>query len=260
MSSEELRHFAVVGQTQQLQNLLSGGANPCSTDSIGLTALHYAVWNKHEECVQALIANDRGTFEDGTHGSCVNIQSKTGFTALHIALIEYIRSSPEEVNSEDCTIERKKIERCIHYLVMSGKLDVNLKDLQGKSAYDMAREQDNQIPQAILDMLNMKTKPSQAQTDEFLKEFIVPYQVQKRNMFSESRSVLTAETHGKITLNKNQRILIPKELNMHEHEIYEFAKLNFLANRQHGAKNIKNLVYALNQAKENVKRRKKLVH
>ena len=42
---------------------LEGGANPCSRDIWGLTALHYAVWNGNTECVKYLCANHLGVME-----------------------------------------------------------------------------------------------------------------------------------------------------------------------------------------------------
>ena len=46
-----------------LRNGLEGGANPCSRDIWGLTALHYAVWNGNIECVKYLCANHLGILE-----------------------------------------------------------------------------------------------------------------------------------------------------------------------------------------------------
>ena len=47
MSGDQLRQCAIMGDTEGLKHLLAGGANPCSTDRSGLTALHLAVWNGH---------------------------------------------------------------------------------------------------------------------------------------------------------------------------------------------------------------------
>ena len=44
MSGDELRLRAEMGDVEGLKMALAGGANPCSRDTMGLTALHYAVW------------------------------------------------------------------------------------------------------------------------------------------------------------------------------------------------------------------------
>ena len=60
MSGEDLRLRAEMGDVEGLKLALSGGANPCSRDHMGLTALHYAVWNGHLNCVEVLCANHIG--------------------------------------------------------------------------------------------------------------------------------------------------------------------------------------------------------
>ena len=66
MSGPTLRVFAERGDDEGLSNTLAGGANPCSKDKYGLTALHIAVWNGHLECIKVLCANNMGVNEDET--------------------------------------------------------------------------------------------------------------------------------------------------------------------------------------------------
>ena len=88
MSGDQLRNCAILGDEKQLRHLLKGGANPCSTDADGLTALHYAVWNKHEQCIKVLVANHEGTNDDGEHVSSLSVQSDIGLTPLHLTVLE----------------------------------------------------------------------------------------------------------------------------------------------------------------------------
>ena len=111
MSGASLREAAAQGDEISLCSLLRGGANPCSADKNGLVALHYAVWNGHLRCVEILAVNDLGVptrFEDEMEAlkqrlrgevpsagpaagvkrgmvSCLNLATKAGWTALHIA-------------------------------------------------------------------------------------------------------------------------------------------------------------------------------
>ena len=45
MSGDTVRRAAVHGQVEWLKRLFSSGANPCETDDVGLTPLHYAALN-----------------------------------------------------------------------------------------------------------------------------------------------------------------------------------------------------------------------
>ncbi|CAM9621613.1 unnamed protein product, partial [Choristocarpus tenellus] len=85
MSGDLLRRKAIFGDGEGIKALLEQGANPCSVDGFGLCALHYAVWNGQERCVEILCANDIGRDRNGLQRSCVNLQSSKGYTALHLA-------------------------------------------------------------------------------------------------------------------------------------------------------------------------------
>ena len=49
MSGDQLRKSAIMGDVESLNALLRGGANPCSVDDNGCTALHLASWIGHVE-------------------------------------------------------------------------------------------------------------------------------------------------------------------------------------------------------------------
>lgn len=78
MSGDYLRHCAQQGESHQLRSILKNRGNPCSQDEFGLTALMYAVWNGHVECVKYLITNDFGVDKDGIKTTSLNLQSCKG--------------------------------------------------------------------------------------------------------------------------------------------------------------------------------------
>jgi ankyrin repeat protein len=80
MSGEDLRHAAKQNLIDRMRDLCRFKSNPCSTDDIGLTALHYAVWNGNLECVKYLVMNPRGVTRKRERISCINIQSVLGYT------------------------------------------------------------------------------------------------------------------------------------------------------------------------------------
>lgn len=90
MSGCELREAASLGDVKAVACLLRGGANPCSVDEHGMTALHYAAWNGNVECLEYLAVNDVGWLrKEGTRVrvSCLDLQTNAGWTALHLAAL-----------------------------------------------------------------------------------------------------------------------------------------------------------------------------
>jgi hypothetical protein len=73
-SGEDLRFLAIEGMHDELRRRLSAVANTCSADDLGLTPLHYAVWNGHVECVKLLIANHQGIDKDGNRCSSLTLR------------------------------------------------------------------------------------------------------------------------------------------------------------------------------------------
>lgn len=97
MSGEELRDAAQYGRTDDVRNILKDRGNPCSTDTLGLSALHYATWNGHIECVKYLLANPYGVDSNGIRCSCLDLASVKQYTALHLVAFDCPPWSAKEI-------------------------------------------------------------------------------------------------------------------------------------------------------------------
>jgi len=247
MSGDQLRNFAIVGSFDQLKYIVSRGGNPCSTDAKGLTALHYAVWNRHTSCVHLLIANDRGVLENGLFGSCINIQSSVGYTALHIAINEYTKYLCKHYLKID-EDEKLKMEECIRLLLMSRNINFNLKDYKGKTPIDTAFSYTNKLPKYISDIYESRIRQTTPQMNQLYTELFVPWIVQRRKDLLSTESFAVREQSQ-----QNEEFPV-----LEEDEIYDFAKSNFKVNHRCGVEVIYNLNLALKQAKKNVERRANL--
>ena len=87
MDGSELRSISILGNCKRLKEIFPFVPNPCSCDEYSLSALHYAVWNGHVECVKVLVANHRGVDKDGQRTSLLNLQSCMGFTGIKYNII-----------------------------------------------------------------------------------------------------------------------------------------------------------------------------
>jgi hypothetical protein len=125
MSGAHLRQCAIMGNTDELKRILEEKSNPCSTDKYGLTALHYAVWNGHLECVKYLVCNNWGVDKHGVKGHALNMVSCKGFSPLHLA-------------AQDCP---PWVAKEVTELLLMGGVDENVLDKSGKRAIEYARAQ-----------------------------------------------------------------------------------------------------------------------
>ena len=112
-------------------------------------------------------------------------------------------------------------------------------------------------------MLELRTKQNQEQVIQFQNEFISPYTIKRKNhlnLLQKTSLDLEPDTDLNMQSNeKNKHCNVPKVLHIPDRKIFEFAKEQYSADRQNGAKVIRNLVRALEQIEINLKRRKKLV-
>ena len=90
MDGSELRSLSILGNSTKLKEIFPFVPNPCSCDEYSLSALHYAVWNGHTECVKLLVANPKGVDRHGKRTSLLNMQSCMGFTGIYYIVNDYL--------------------------------------------------------------------------------------------------------------------------------------------------------------------------
>jgi ankyrin repeat protein len=90
MSGEELRKAASDGNAEHVKEYIEKRCNPCSVDEYGLSALHYAVWNGHIECVKLLVCNTLGVDLHGIRTSSMELMSCMGFTGDNYSSSVYV--------------------------------------------------------------------------------------------------------------------------------------------------------------------------
>lgn len=127
MSFEVLKSSAIDGDHERLRDALMGIANTCTADEYGITPLMFAVWNGHVECVKYLVSNDLGVSAQGQKRSSLNMQSKSGYTALHLAALDCPDYAVKEVT----------------FILLSMRVDHSIKCLTQKTAFELATESEN---------------------------------------------------------------------------------------------------------------------
>lgn len=80
MSGIDLRKAAVAGDSELVKEYIIQRCNPCSVDEYGLSALHYAVWNGHIECVKLLACNTQGVDVYGKRARSMELMSTMNYT------------------------------------------------------------------------------------------------------------------------------------------------------------------------------------
>jgi hypothetical protein len=127
MSFEVLKGSAIDGDHERLKDALMGIANTCAADEYGITPLMFAVWNGHAECVKYLVSNDLGVSAQGQKRSSLNMQSGSGYTALHLAALDCPDYAVKEIT----------------FILLAMKVDQGIKCLLQKTAQELAIESEN---------------------------------------------------------------------------------------------------------------------
>ena len=91
MSGEELRELAKFGDHKVLSSVLKQSGNPCSTDKWDLTALMYAVWNGHVECVKYLACNTKGIDKNSIRADALQMVSCRGYSGNTMSLLTFFK-------------------------------------------------------------------------------------------------------------------------------------------------------------------------
>ena len=244
MSGDDLRNSASLGNLDNLLSLLRGGSNPCSVDGCGLTALHHAVWNGHEECAVALLANPVGANALGEKVSCVDWQTDSGYTALMLTCLE------EGVPGSEIVRRHLVLNGCVAGLV----------DWDGRTALDHAVENGLEVAEAFLRL----PPPTEEVVEEVRGKSKERYGVEKKSS-ADYAGMLAAtgievEFFDKLRDPRTDKIPVPKELSMPEHFIHPYAVKNYKAKRKDGARSIKNLVTSVDESGKNAARRELLAN
>lgn len=160
LTGETALHLAVRNQNYDLVNkLLDSGASLIYMDNHGDTPLHVSVkacCTSHETMITlVLLEKAKG------NSQVLNFQnSKTGETILHIAVDRFLKKSYPNVGL---------IELILRY-----KPDKNIRNKNGKTAYDLAREKQTEIaiPPNILSLLSPDSSPERI-FDEEIRKFLI---------------------------------------------------------------------------------------
>jgi hypothetical protein len=248
-----IRQACIVNDHRQLEGLIKARANVCSVDEFGLTALHYAVWNSHIECVKLLAFNSNGLDAAGNRASCLNMKSCIGLTALHLVAME---CSCPKAASEITTI-----------LLLAGA-DPLIEDLKSRNAYHAAIEvtNTNSGRQAFLDALQhyIEVRKGCRDATEYQEKFTAL--TKKYRFFSENISrQLDADFLKSLPflppdflICKERVGRLPVELSVHEHHIMPLANHGFVEKR--GVDALRCLQFTQEQAELNAARRERLAN
>ena len=96
---------------------------------MGLTALHYATWNGHVECVKYLLCNPYGVDYNGSRCSSLDLVSVKNYSPLHLVALD----CPEWSSKEIC-----------HLLLLFG-LDRHGLDCDGHTPLEICTLQNNEL-------------------------------------------------------------------------------------------------------------------
>lgn len=128
MSGEILREMAINGDHKKLRSYVKDKVNACSVDEYGLSALMFAVWCGHVECVKLLVSNDMGVDVNGVRCSCLNLVSSRGYSALHISALDSPSWSCKETT----------------FILLCIGVDKSLRCSENLTAYELAIRSENQ--------------------------------------------------------------------------------------------------------------------
>mmetsp|Transcript_3518 Transcript_3518/g.6584 ORF Transcript_3518/g.6584 Transcript_3518/m.6584 type:complete len:282 (+) Transcript_3518:157-1002(+) len=240
MSGDQLRMMAIKGSAAKLTALLQGGTNPCSVDDNGCTALHFAVWNGHVDCVEILVANDRGTSDTGEHISALELQTDSGFTALHLAV------SGSHSNMLEIT----------RFLVLCG-CNRNALDALGRTPQQLAEECGNTKVSKFFEVTE-REPPTVEECSSFLSTCRSTLLVQTLRILDIT--TLPKDSLGNPIITRDDKLPIPLPLTIPEHHIYPKAVQSYSALRKDGASAIRSLNMLVDESVKNEARRDKLAN
>lgn len=241
MSGEFLRTYAQRGDWQRLQGILKNRANTCSQDEFGITALMYAVWNGHIECVKYLICNDFGVNSMGIKCSSLSLVSCKGFTALHLAALDCPYWSCKEIT----------------LLLLIANVDQTIKDGDGKIAIELAQSNDNKPALEAFNDFNTRNDETFATYIENIKEKLLKKYTFHREL-SNHFDVVKWNANFPIPswlLSKQRSGYIPYGMRIHEHQIKPMIQFG---SKLESINAFHSLQFTTDQADANHERRKQI--
>ena len=244
MSFEVLKGCAIDGDHERLRENLKGIANTCEADEYGITPLMFAVWNGHVECVKYFVSNDLGVSAKGQKRSSLNMQTCSGYTALHLAAMDCPDYSVKEIT----------------FILMSMRVDVSIQCLLNKTAYELAIEVNNQI---FLEVYNKFLTCINSERDELDNQITQLHdQLATSYAFRPEATLFVKPFKAnfplpKFLFKKERYGSIPYGMTIHEHQIEPLIETSFDLLR--GTNSLHGIQFSLSQANINEKRREKLV-
>lgn len=244
MSFEVLKGCAIDGDHERLGETLKGIANTCTADEYGITPLMFAVWNGHVECVKYFVSNDLGVSAKGQKRSSLNMQTCSGYTALHLAAMDCPDYSVKEIT----------------FILMSMRVDVNIRCLLNKTAHELAIESNNT---GFLEVYDRFLHCINSERDELDEEITQLHdQLAASYAFRPEATLFVKPFKAnfpvpKFLFKKERYGSIPYGLTVHEHQIEPLTETGFDLLR--GTNSLHCIQFSLAQAEINEKRREKLV-
>lgn len=242
MSGEVVRNCAILGNDGELSRILKDRANPASQDEFGLTALHYAVWNGHIECVKYLVCNNFGVDKNGNKGFSLNLTSCKGYTALHLCAMD----CPSWVCKDTALL-----------LLMFG-VDLSIRDNDGYTAEELAVHSSNEEYISALQKFN-----SRHENEEVKLELETRCQGIIKTHYFQVDSPEQPMAHWKANfpppqfLYKKERVgFLPNGMKIHEHHILPLVDAG---EDMAGLASYRCLDFSTHQAAINKERREKLL-
>lgn len=239
-----MRSTSIQGDHEKLREALVGVANTCQADEFGITPLMNAVWNGHVECVKYLVSNDMGVSAKGQKRSSLNMQTSSGYTALHLA-------------ASDCNEESV---REVTFLLLALGVDITIKCDIGKTALDIAIETENN---GFIEVYNRFVSATDEDDDELNMEVDeLRRQLAASYAFRSEATLFVKPFKANFPvprfLFKKERLGgIPYGLTVHEAHIEPLINTGF--DKLRGANSLRCMQFAMDQADINEERREKLL-
>lgn len=240
-----MRNAAMNDRFEELKELILTRANPCSTDEFGLSALHYAVWNGHIECIKLLVCNPAGVDKERNRCSVLGLKSTMGYTALHLAAME----CPRRV-AKECTM-----------LLLLGGIDPMVRSSEeDQTAMQMARALNNgECLAAINEFKAARSNDEIKQKLISLRDGLIKkYRFQSNTMVAGKLGDIDAGFKFPEFLFEEERVgNVPNELAIHEHHIRPLVETGFYD--MNGMEAMRCLEFSNEQAQVNKMRRDRLM-